>query len=61
MFRSISKKNNSALFVFLVASIGFSFTQPVAFAKNAASSVSVSNLNSQLDPVIVTLKTTSYL
>ena len=54
MFHSISKKNNSALFVFLVASIGFSFTQPVAFAQNAASSVSVSNLNSQLDPVIVT-------
>jgi vitamin B12 transporter len=54
MFRSTSKKNNSTVFVFLVASIGFSFTQPVAFAQNVASSVSVSNLNNQLDPIIVT-------
>ena len=38
----------------LVLSVGISVNHPVAFAQNAASSVSVSNLNSQLDPVIVT-------
>lgn len=54
MFRSISKNKNGALFVFSVATVGFSFNQPVVFAQNAASSVSVSNLNKQLDPIIVT-------
>ena len=38
----------------LVLSIGISVNHPVAFAQNAASSVSVSNLNNQLDPIIVT-------
>ena len=56
MIRSISKRSNSTLLALLVLSVGISVNQPVAFAQNAASSVSVSNLKNQLDPVIVTLK-----
>ena len=54
MIRSISKRSNSTLLALLVLSVGISVNQPVAFAQNAASSVSISNLKNQLDPVIVT-------
>lgn len=54
MIRSISKRSNSTSLALLVLSIGISVNQPVVFAQNAASSVSVSNLNNQLDPIIVT-------
>ena len=54
MIRSISKRSNSTLLALLVLSAGISVNQSVAFAQNAASSVSVSNLNNQLEPIIVT-------
>ena len=54
MIRSISNRSNSTLLALLVFLVGISVNHPAAFAQNAASSVSVSNLNSQLDPVIVT-------
>ncbi|HAT39843.1 hypothetical protein [Polynucleobacter necessarius] len=51
---STFKKSKSALSILLVASAGIGVNQPVEFAPNPPSTVSVSNLNNQLDPIIVT-------
>jgi vitamin B12 transporter len=52
MNRITSRLSKSKLSILLIASVGIG--QPIAFAQNSPSSVSVSNLNSQLNPVIVT-------
>ena len=52
MNRTTSRLSKSKLSILLMASVGIG--QPIAFAQNSPSSVSVSNLNDQLNPVIVT-------
>ena len=52
MNRITSRLSKSELSILLIASVGIG--QPIAFAQNSPSSVSVSNLNDQLNPVIVT-------
>lgn len=54
MNRSIFKRSKSTFLMLLVACMGVCMSQPIAFAQNLPSSVSVSSLNDQLNPVIVT-------
>ena len=50
----LSSKSKNVLLNTLLASLGIAFSQTSAIAQSTPSSVSVTNLNNQVDPIIVT-------